>query len=76
MCEEACPTLAIQLTPNFEFCQYDVLTLVAEKEDLLVDHGGKNQEYNFYRHAGITISGGKGEHINEESPVDLRSNLP
>ncbi|MGC1403229.1 MAG: NADH-quinone oxidoreductase subunit NuoI [Thermodesulfobacteriota bacterium] len=75
-CEEACPTLAIQLTPHFEFSQYDVLTLVAEKEDLLVDHGGKNKEYNFYRHAGITIAGGKGEHINEDKPVDLRSNLP
>jgi NADH-quinone oxidoreductase subunit I len=52
------------------------LTLVAEKEDLLVDHGGKNNEYNFYRHAGITVAGGKGEHIDEREPVDLRSNLP
>lgn len=75
-CEEACPTLAIQLTPDFEFCAYDVLTLVAEKEDLLVAHGGKNQEYNYYRYAGITVAGGKGDHINEEKPVDLRSNWP
>jgi NADH-quinone oxidoreductase subunit I len=49
---------------------------LAEKEDLLVDHGGKNGEYNFYRYAGVTVAGSKGEHLNEEKPVDLRSNLP
>lgn len=76
LCEEACPTLAIQLTPEFETCQYDVLTLVAEKEDLLVNHGGKNQDYNFYRYAGVTILGEKGSHINEAKPVNLKSNLP
>jgi NADH-quinone oxidoreductase subunit I len=76
LCEEACPTLAIQLTPDFEHCEYDVLTLVAEKEHLLVDHGGKNSEYNFYRHAGVTAVGGKGSHINERIPVNLKSNLP
>jgi NADH-quinone oxidoreductase subunit I len=75
-CEEACPTLAIQLTPDFETCQRDIVTLVAEKEDLLVDHGGKNVEYNFYRYAGVTMTGDKGSHINEENPVDLKSNLP
>jgi len=76
LCEEACPTLAIQLTPNFETCQYDILTLVAEKEDLLVNHGGKNQDYNFYRYAGVTAGGAKGTHIKEAKPVDLKSNLP
>jgi NADH-quinone oxidoreductase subunit I len=76
LCEEACPTLAIQLTPDFETCQYDILTLVAEKEDLLVDHGGKNQEYNYYRFAGVTVEGEKGTHISEAPPVDLKSNLP
>jgi NADH-quinone oxidoreductase subunit I len=75
-CEEACPTLAIQLTPNFEFCQYDVLDFVAEKEDLLVDHGGKDSEYNFYEHAGVAVLGDKGTHINEEPPIDVKSNLP
>jgi NADH-quinone oxidoreductase subunit I len=73
---EACPTLAIQLTPEFETCQYDVLRLVAEKEDLLVDHGGKNSDYNFYRHAGVTMVGDKGSHISEDEPVNLKSNLP
>ena len=75
-CEEACPTLAIQLTSDFETCQYDSLTLVAEKEDLLVNHGGKNKEYNFYRYAGVTMVGEKGTHINENKPVDLKSNMP
>jgi NADH-quinone oxidoreductase subunit I len=76
LCEEACPTLAIQLTANFETCEYDVLPLVAEKEDLLVDHGGKDSEYNFYRHAGVTMVGDKGSHVNESEPVDVKSNLP
>ena len=76
LCEEACPTLAIQLTPNFETCQYDILTLVAEKKDLLVDHGGKNDQYNFYRYAGVTMEGEKGSHIQEAKPVRIRSNLP
>jgi NADH-quinone oxidoreductase subunit I len=76
LCEEACPTLAIQLTPFFETCEHDVLKLVAEKEDLLVDHGGKNKEYNFYRHAGVIMVGDKGTHVNEKKPVHLKSNLP
>ena len=76
LCEEACPTLAIQLTPHFEFCDNDILNLVAEKKDLLVDHGGKNEEYNFYQYAGVTMVGGKGSHINEKKPVNVRSNLP
>ena len=76
LCEEACPTLAIQLTPFFEFCDNDILKLVAEKEDLLVDHGGKDNAYNFYRYAGVSMVGDKGTHINESKPVNVRSNLP
>ena len=76
LCEEACPTLAIQLTPHFETSQRDILKLVYEKEDLLVNHGGKNRDYNFYRHAGVTMVGDKGTHIDEQEPVDLKSNLP
>lgn len=75
-CEEACPTLAIQLTPDYEHCEYDILTMVAEKEDLLVNHGGKNNEYNYYRYAGITVAGDKGEHVKEAPPVDVKTNLP
>ena len=77
LCEEACPTSAIQLTPAYEFSRRDILSMVAEKEDLLVDHTGKDPEYNFYRYAGIvTAQGGKGEHIKENRPVNVKSNLP
>lgn len=77
LCEEACPTSAIQLTPLFETCEREILTLVYEKEDLLVDHGGKDPDYDFYRHAGIvTAAAGKGEHIGEDKPVDVRTNMP
>ncbi len=77
LCEEACPTSAIQLTPMFETCERDILKLVYEKEDLLVDHGGKDPDYNFYRHAGVvTAVGSKGEHLNEDKPVNVRSNMP
>ena len=54
LCEEACPTLAIQLTPDYEHASATPLQLVAEKEDLLVDHGGRHPDYDFYRHAGWT----------------------
>ena len=47
-----------------------------KKEDLLVNHGGKNNEYNFYRHAGVTMVGDKGTHINEDKPVNVKSNMP
>lgn len=77
LCEEACPTSAIQLTPFFEACERDILTLVAEKTDLLVDHCGKNPDYNFYRYSGIvTDQGGKGAHERETAPVNPKSNLP
>jgi len=77
LCEEACPTAAIQLTPDFENCRYDILTLVYEKKDLLVDHGGKDREYSFYDHAGVVTRGrGKGRHLQEAPPVNIKSNLP
>ena len=61
----------------FEFCERDILKMVSEKEDLLVDHCGKDPDYNFYRYAGVvTAVGGKGEHINEDPPVNVRSNMP
>ena len=77
LCEEACPTSAIQLTPYFETCERDILKLVYEKEDLLVEHGGKDKEYNFYKYAGVvTKVGDKGTHIKEDKPVEIKSNLP
>lgn len=77
LCEEACPTSAIQLTPDFENCRMDILELVFEKEDLLVNHSGKDKDYNFYQHAGVISDlGDKGEHLKENPPVDIKSNLP
>jgi NADH-quinone oxidoreductase subunit I len=77
LCEEACPTSAIQLTPDFENCQRDILSLVFEKKDLLVNHCGKDDRYNFYSHAGVaTEDSGKGTHSGEAKPVNVKSNLP
>jgi NADH-quinone oxidoreductase subunit I len=77
LCEEACPTSAIQLTPDFEFSKKHIMDFVYEKEDLLVDHQGKDKTYNYYKYAGITTNeGGKGEHISEEKPIDTKTNLP
>ena len=76
-CEEACPTYAIQLTPDFEMSEYKRQNMVYEKEDLLIDGPGKYHDYNFYRVAGLAIEGkGKGDALNENEPVDLRSLLP
>ena len=77
LCEEACPTSAIQLTPDFENCRRNILEMVFEKKDLQVDHGGKDPDYNFYRHAGVvTRVGDKGTHLTEDPPVNVKSNLP
>ncbi|MHB1458544.1 MAG: NADH-quinone oxidoreductase subunit NuoI [Armatimonadota bacterium] len=76
-CEEACPTYAIQLTNDFEMGEYERSNLVYEKEDLLISGTGKYPDYNFYRHAGLAISGkGKGDAINEKPPVDVKGLLP
>ena len=77
LCEEACPTNAIQLIPDFEMCEYDRQNMVYEKEHLMIDGTGKYHDYNFYRVAGMKIKGkDKGEAQNELPPVDVRSLLP
>ncbi len=77
LCEEACPTTAIQLTPDFELGEYKRQDLVYEKEDLLISGPGKYPEYNFYRMAGMAIDGkDKGEAENEAKPIDVKSLLP
>jgi NADH-quinone oxidoreductase subunit I len=76
-CEEACPTYAIQLTNDFEMCEYDRTKLVYEKDDLLISGTGKYHDYNYYHHAGVPIEGkAKGEAENELPPVDVRDLLP
>ena len=77
LCEEACPTTAIQLTPDFEMGEYERQNLVYEKEHLLISGPGKYPDYNFYRVAGMAIAGkDKGQALNDEPPVDVRSLLP
>jgi len=76
-CEEACPTYSIQLTPDFEMCEYNRQSMVYEKEDLLIDGTGKYHDYNFYRVAGKSIGGkDKGEAENEAAPIDVKSLMP
>jgi len=76
-CEEACPTYAIQLTTDFEMCEYRRENLVYEKEHLLIDGQGKYPGYNFFRVAGVAVDGkARGEARNEAPPVDVRSLLP
>ncbi|MCX5873034.1 MAG: NADH-quinone oxidoreductase subunit NuoI [Deltaproteobacteria bacterium] len=76
-CEEACPTYAIQLTNDFEMCEYHRQNLVYEKQDLLISGPGKYPDYNFYKVSGISIAGkDKGEAANEEPPVDVHSLMP
>jgi len=75
-CEEACPTYAIQLTNDFEMCEYERPNLVYEKEHLLIDGTGKYPDYNFYHVAGLALHDkAKGEARREAPPVDVRSLL-
>jgi NADH-quinone oxidoreductase subunit I len=57
--------------------EYERKNLVYEKEDLTISGTGKYPGYNFYRVAGLAISGkDKGEGENERPPVDVKSLLP
>jgi NADH-quinone oxidoreductase subunit I len=77
LCEEACPTYAIQLTPDFEMGEYKRQNLVYEKKDLMIDGPGKYPDYNFWRVAGVAIGGkDKGQAERETPPVDLHSLMP
>ena len=76
LCAEACPTMAIQMSADYEICNRDPLNLVYEKEDLLIDDGGKDQDYNFYRHAGIGVVNPRGGKEDENEPEDVKSLLP
>jgi NADH-quinone oxidoreductase subunit I len=76
-CEEACPTYAIQLIPDFEMSEYKRTDMVYEKEHLLISGEGKYHGYNYYKVAGLAIGGkGKGEAVNEDPPIDVRTLLP
>jgi NADH-quinone oxidoreductase subunit I len=68
--------MAIQMTPDYEICTRDIMDLVYEKEDLLIDGGGKDTSYNFYSHAGIGVTQPRGAGPEESKPVDVRSLMP
>ncbi len=76
LCAEACPTRAIQMTPDYEMCRRDPLSLLYEKEDLLIDGPGKDPHYDFYRHAGIGVAAPRGTLPGERPPEDPGSLLP
>ena len=77
LCEEACPTTAIQMTPDFELGEYMRQDLVYEKEHLLISGPGKYPDYNYYRVTGMAVADKpKGAAQNEAAPIDLRSLLP
>ena len=76
LCTEACPTMAIQTTADYEICNREVLNLVYEKQDLLIEGGGKDTDYNFYKHSGIGIAQERGEGEEEHGPVDPKSLMP
>ena len=77
LCEEACPTTAIQMTPDFELGEYKRQDLVYEKEHLLISGPGKYPDYNYYRVTGMAVADKpKGAAQNESAPIDLRSLLP
>lgn len=76
-CEDACPTYAIQLIPDFEMGEYKRENLVYEKEDLLIDGQGKYHGYNYYDVAGVAVGvKPKGGGTKENPPVDIRTLLP
>ena len=77
LCEDACPTYAIQLTPDVEMSEYDRNNMVYEKKDLLISGQGKYHGYNYYNVSGMAIGGkGKGEALNEDKPIDFKTLLP
>ena len=76
LCAEACPTLAIQMTTDYEFSKRNVRDMIYEKEDLLINGGGKDTTYNYYRHAGMGVVAPRGGNPGEDRPVDPRDLMP
>jgi len=43
---------------------------------LQIEDGGKDREYNFYRHAGIGVANPRGGNADEYGPVDPGALVP
>jgi NADH-quinone oxidoreductase subunit I len=76
MCAEACPTLAIQMTTDFEMSEPTSERLVYEKEDLLIDGPGKHPGYSYWAEAGVAVTHAMGQGKQDRGVTDPRSNLP
>jgi NADH-quinone oxidoreductase subunit I len=76
LCAEACPTLALQMSTDFEMAETDPRDLIYEKQDLLIDHGGKYPDYSFWEEAGVAVTHALGQGRQDRPPEDPRSNLP
>lgn len=76
LCAEACPTYAIQMSPDFEMAEYTREDLIYEKDDLLVDHGGKFPDYHYWQQAGVDVTHPMGGGAQDRPPEDPRGNLP
>ena len=76
LCAEACPTLALQMSPDFEMSETDPRELIYEKEDLMIEGGGKYPHYSFWDEAGVAVTHALGAGQQDEPPLDPRSNLP
>ena len=76
LCIEACPTRALTMTNEYELADTSRASLIYEKQDLLIDDGGKDTEYNFYKHSGIGVTQERGQGEEEQGPVDPKSLLP
>jgi NADH-quinone oxidoreductase subunit I len=76
LCAEACPTLALQMSRDFEMAETDGRRLIDEKDRLLVPHGGKYPDYSFWEEAGTAVTHALGHGRQDPPPSDPRSNLP
>jgi NADH-quinone oxidoreductase subunit I len=76
LCAEACPTLALQMTEDFEMSETDPMELIYEKNDLLIDGGGKYPDYSFWDEAGVAVTHAMGHGRQDRPPDDPRSNMP
>ena len=47
-----------------------------EVHDLLIEGGGKDNSYHYYKHAGIGVAGARGDNEDETEPEDTKSLLP
>ena len=56
--------------------QFLYSNLIYEKEDLLIDGGGKYPDYSFWEEAGVAVTHALGQGKQDEPPSDPRSNLP